>query len=98
MLSNIIKLSMMRKKCNVDFTQMMRYFGHDEIFYEKGIYPYDYISGPSRLDETALPPKAAFYNSLTDEHIDDKQYARVHEMWGHLSMKTTLVTTWSSTF
>ena len=53
-----------------------------------GIYPYDYVNAPSKLDETALPSKAAFYNSLTDEHINDEQYARAHEMWERLSMKT----------
>ena len=30
----------------------------------------------------------AFYNSLTEEHINDEQYARAHEMWERLSMKT----------
>jgi len=49
--------------------------------YRKGIYPYDYVNGPSKLDETALC-------SLTDEHINDKQYVHAHEMWERLSMKT----------
>jgi len=30
----------------------------------------------------------AFYNSLTDEHINDEQYASAHKMWERLSMKT----------
>jgi len=66
----------MRKEGIDDFVHTTRYFGHDDIFYQKGIYPYDYVNGPSKLDETALLPKVAFYNSLTNEHIDDKQYAR----------------------
>jgi len=57
--------------CVDDFVHTTRYFWCNEIFYQKGIYPYDYVNGLSRLNETALPPKAAFYNSLTDEHIDN---------------------------
>jgi len=78
----------MRKEGVDDLVHTTRYFGRDEICYQEGIYPYDYVNGPSRLDETALSPKAAFYNSLTDKHIDDEQYACVREMWEHLSMKS----------
>jgi len=78
----------MRKEGVDDFVHTTRHFGRDDIFYQKGIYPYDSVNGPSKLDETTLPPKVAFYNNLTNKHIDDKQYARAHEMWEHLSMKT----------
>ena len=78
----------MRKEGVDDFVHTTRYFGRYEIFYQKCIYPYDYVNGPSKLDETALPPKVAFYNSLADEHIDDEQYARACEMSERLSMKT----------
>jgi len=78
----------MHKEGIHDFVHTTRYFGCYKIFYQKGMYPYDYVNGPSRLDETALPPKAAFYSSLMDKHIDDEQYARAREMWECLSMKT----------
>jgi len=78
----------MRKEGVGDFVHMTRYFGRNDIFYQKGIYPYDYVNGPSKLHETALPPKVAFCNSLTDEHIDNEQYACVREMWERLSTKT----------
>ena len=78
----------MRKEGVDDFVHTSHYFGQDDIFYEKGIYPYDYVSGPSKLDETALPPKEAFYNSITEENISDEQYARAQEMWQRLSMNT----------
>jgi len=71
----------MRKEGVNDFVHTTRHFRRDDIFYQNGIYPYDYVTGPSKLHDTALPPKVAFYNSLTDEHIDDEQYACVHEMW-----------------
>jgi len=66
---------MLKESNTDDFAHTTRYFGSDEIFYEKGIYPYDYVSSPLRLDKTAFWPKVDFYNSLTDEYIDDKQYA-----------------------
>ena len=70
----------MHKEGVDDFVHTTRYFGCDEIFYQKGIYPYDYVNGQSKLDETALPPKVAFYNSLTDEQIDDEQYVRARNV------------------
>ena len=78
----------MRKEGVDDFVHTTCHFGRDDIFYQKSICPYDYVNGLSKLDETALPPKVAFYNSLMDEHIDDEQYACAHEMWERLSMKT----------
>jgi len=58
----------MRREGVDEFVHTTSYFGRDEIFYQKGIYPYNYVNGPSKLDETALPPKVAFYNSLMNEH------------------------------
>jgi len=46
------------------------------MFYLKGNFPYEYFTDSTKFDETALPPKSAFYNRLTDEHISDEDYER----------------------
>jgi len=35
----------MRKEGVDDFVHTTRHFGRDDIFYRKGIYPYDYVNG-----------------------------------------------------
>jgi len=59
-----------------DFVHTIRHFGRDDLFFHKGIYPYDYMSDESKFLETALPPKSAFYNHLHEEDISDEQYER----------------------
>ncbi|GFR23278.1 c2H2-type domain-containing protein [Trichonephila clavata] len=40
----------------------------------KGVFPYSYFSSPQILKETCLPPKAAFFNILTNSHVKDEDY------------------------
>ncbi|KAL4090226.1 hypothetical protein QTP88_025121 [Uroleucon formosanum] len=54
----------------------------------KGVFPYEYIDNPIKLNETCLPPKQSFYNSLKDEEISDKDYAHAHEIWKRFKLKT----------
>ena len=35
-----------------------------ELLLRKGVYPYDYVDGPPKLEETQLPPKLEFYSKL----------------------------------
>ena len=38
------------------------YYGNQlNILLRKGVYPYDYVDSMSKLDETSIPPKEAFY-------------------------------------
>ena len=37
---------------------------HVDLIRRKGVYPYDYMEGINRFDETALPLQEAFYNML----------------------------------
>ena len=34
-----------------------------------------------RFEETALPPKEAFYSKLNDEHISAEDYAHAQKVW-----------------
>ncbi len=54
----------------------------------KGVFPYEYIDHPNKLNETCLPPKQFFYNSLKDEDISDEDYAHAHKVWKKFNIKT----------
>ena len=44
------------------------------IFKEKGIYPYEYITSLEVLNKTELPPIEAFYSTLYIENITNEEY------------------------
>jgi len=54
------------RKSGIDkFTNTIRHFRSDhDAYFEKGCYPYEYMTDETKLDETELPPKSAFYNRL----------------------------------
>ena len=85
-LDNLVKI--LRKSGTADFVHTSKHFGHNEMFYLKGNFPYEYLTDSTKFDETALPPKSAFYNRLTDEHISDEDYERSLQIWSHFSMKS----------
>jgi len=55
-LNNLLKAL---RKSGVDkFANTIRHFGgDDDAYFEKGCYPYEYMTDESKLDETELPPK-----------------------------------------
>lgn len=60
------------------------YFQNSEIsslLLRKGVFPYDYMDSFERFDETRLPPKSAFFNSITDEHLSDSEYEHAVKVW-----------------
>lgn len=48
---------------------------------KKLTYPYDYMSDVGKFQEVELPPKEAFFNSLTDEDLSDESYENVRQVW-----------------
>lgn len=48
---------------------------------QKGIFPYSYVSDFSKLDDTNLPPIAAFYDTLRKEDIAEEDYKRACDVW-----------------
>ena len=83
-LDNLVKI--MRKSGLENFAHTAKHFGHEEIFYQKGIFPYDYMTDEAKFEETALPAKSAFYNRLSEEEVSDEEYERAQKIWLHFSM------------
>ena len=52
-----------------------------DLVTRKGVYPFEYMDDFSRFDETCLPPKEAFYSSLSDEGITDSDYEHAQQVW-----------------
>ena len=54
----------------------------------KGSFPHDHIKDLKQLEETVLPSKEAFYNSLTESPISEKDYEKCQEAWKTGKMRT----------
>src|SRR5688572_6526149 len=59
-----------------------------DILLRKGVYPYDYVDGVERLNETELPPKHNFYSKLIDSGISDEDYEHAKTVWTEFHCKT----------
>src|SRR5204862_1765452 len=60
-------------------------FPDDRLFdlvRRKGVFPYDFVTSLDVMYNTRqLPPKEAFYNKLTLEHITDADYEHARNVW-----------------
>ena len=41
---------------------------------QKGVFPYEYVTGTDVLQETKLPPKDKFYSMVKESHVNDEEY------------------------
>ena len=76
------------------FSNTSSYVQTDEDLYlltEKGVYPYDYINCWDTFNETCLPHKEAFYNTLTGTQISDEDYEKAKRVCNHFR-----IITWAS--
>ena len=54
----------------------------------KGVYPYEYMDGWEKFEETSLPPKDAFYSRLSMKGISDRDYEHAQQVWNTMEEKT----------
>ena len=57
------------------------------VLLRKGFYPYEYMDNWERFDETSLPDKESFYNSLNMENIDDIDYRHSNNVLKKFKLK-----------
>ena len=73
------------------FKQFRKAFPSDEaakLLLQKNEYCYDYVDCAGKFSDTKLPPREAFYNSLTKEAISDAKYEHAQMVWNKFNMKT----------
>jgi len=72
------------------FRETLKIFSKEslDLVTRKGVFPYEYVDNWNKLDETILPSKSKFYNSLTDERISDKDYIHAKNIWDLFNIKT----------
>ena len=57
-------------------------------FYRKGVFPYNFLSSPSVLEQTALPAQEHFFDDLSKKHVTDEEYAFAKDVWTAFDCKT----------
>ena len=59
-----------------------------ELLLRKGVYSYSYMDSYSRFEETSLPPKADFNNTLTKSDISDQDHQYAQRAWTECNIHT----------
>ena len=54
----------------------------------KGFFPYQWLDCLDKLEETSLPPHAAFYSSLKNANITSEEYRYCQQVWEDNEMST----------
>ena len=60
----------------------------NNLLLRKGVYPYDFVDGPDKLEHTSLPTWDEFHNILKDEHISEEDYGHANKVWKVFDCKT----------
>ena len=64
------------------FMAVKKCFGERyDMMIRKGVYPYEYMDGPAKMEETQLPSNEAFFSRLYGEHISDEDYAHAKHVF-----------------
>ena len=62
------------KFCNNDLNKFV-------MLLKKGVYPYEYMDGWDKFNETSIPSKESFYNNLTMENITETDYIHANNVF-----------------
>ena len=82
-------VSLLRKSGKHNFVHTAKYINaDDEDTFSKGIFPYSFITGRDKFEETQLPLIESFHDDLKDEPLDQKDYEREQRVWTRYGMKT----------
>ena len=66
------------------FTNVKHHYpnhNHRKLLLRKGVYPYEWMDSMEKMDNENLPPKEAFYSTLTMLHISDEDYCHAQKVW-----------------
>ena len=58
------------------------------VIRRKGVFPYSYFDSPARLQESCLPPIAAFKDDLSGAECKSEDYAHAQQAWSELGCRS----------
>ena len=70
------------------FRNLERGLGTNGLLKKKDVFPYEFMSGFSKLKTPYLPPNKDFYSKLNDTGITDEQYEHAKNVWQEFHCKT----------
>ena len=59
-----------------------------DLLLRKGVYPYEYMSNWTRLDDQQLPPRDQFFNKLRDCECSQADYDHAQRVWTAFNCRT----------
>ena len=62
------------KFCNNDLNKFV-------MLLRKGVYPYEYMDGWDKFNETSIPSKESFYSNLTMENVSETDYRHANNVF-----------------
>ena len=54
---------------------------HFELFTQKGIFPYSWLTSYKRLSEESLPPRESFFDELSEKECAESDYEHAQTVW-----------------
>jgi len=54
---------------------------HFELFTQKGIFPYSWLTSYKRLSEESLPPRESFFDELSEKECSESDYEHAQTVW-----------------
>uniref|UniRef100_A0A158P4F2 C2H2-type domain-containing protein n=1 Tax=Tetranychus urticae TaxID=32264 RepID=A0A158P4F2_TETUR len=68
---------------------LIQMFPADDLpfLFSKGRLPYEYMDSWEKFEEKSLPPREAFYSSLSLKTIDTDTFKRLTSIWSHFNCK-----------
>ncbi|XP_029673760.1 uncharacterized protein LOC115241928 [Formica exsecta] len=89
--ASLEKLASYLDKSELTITRSEFFDLHDadfELLTRKGVFSYDYVDSVDKLRETCLPPREAFYSSLTGDIVSAGDYAHAIRVWERFRVET----------
>lgn len=61
---------------------------HRKLLLQKGVYPYAFVTDPSKFSVIEIPPQHEFYNTISNRYVSDEKYEHAKEVWREMKIKT----------
>ncbi|XP_057308090.1 uncharacterized protein LOC130645977 [Hydractinia symbiolongicarpus] len=84
-----------RDQVNANVPSMAKFIDKYDTFrlmLRKDVYPYEYMNGWQRFEESELPPKEAFYSKLNMKGISDNDHEYAKKVWNVITPEGDNVT------